>query len=274
MPYLVGGAGVLFFWMLYGVFSGKWNPMELAKGGDGLPSSSKFQFLLWTGVIIFAYITIYVARAQQGEYGPIAEVPANLLVLMGISGGAMVISKGITVYNLSRGTATKSHETPKGCSLKYLICDDDGEPALNKLQMIAWTFIAIGIYLVLLTRQVSATALAVLPNVDDSLLVLMGISQGTYLGKRLVSTTAPNFQRLGKDTARSGEEVTLYGKNFGDEQAGSIVRIGDLYPSQIKEWKDDSITLILPQGLSSGTHNVSVIVGSKESNQLTINVVT
>jgi len=285
MPYIIGAVGLLVLWFFYVVSSRKWNPMELAKGADGLPSSSKFQFLLWTAVVVFAYITIYVARAQHNEYGPITEVPANLLILMGISSGAVVLSKGITVYHLSHGSAVKSGRVPSGSSIKYLICDDNGQPVLNKVQMMAWTFIAIGIYLVLVTRQVGAVEIPVLPNVDDSLLVLMGISQGTYLGKRMLSTTNPILRSLSKGTAQPGDEVILSGSDFGDVQTGGVVRIDrtyeeaggaikvdKFYPSQIKEWKNNNITFILPQGLSSGLHNVLVVVGGKESGQLTIKI--
>jgi len=287
MPYVVGIAGLLVLWLFYVVFSGKWNPMELAKGSDGLPSSSMFQFLLWTVVVVFAYITIYVARAQHNEYGPITEIPVNLLILMGISSGAAVLSKGITVYHLSHGTAIKSGRVPTGYAIKYLICDDNGQPVLNKVQMMAWTFIAIGIYIFLITRQVGTVDLAILPNVDDSLLVLMGISQGTYLGKRMLSTTTPILRSLNKSTAQPGDDVIVSGSDFGDVQAGGIVRIDRtyedaggtikvdmFYPSQIKEWKNDAITFVLPQGLSAGLHNILVVVGGKESSQLTIKITT
>lgn len=273
MPYLVGVVGLVFFWVLYRTFCGKWDLLKLAEGDDGLPSSSMFQFLLWTAVALFAYIAIYTARAQQGEYGALAEVPANLLILMGISSGSMVISKGITVYQLSRGSAAKKHRTPKGNRLKYFITDDLGEPVLNKVQMIAWTLVAIGIYLFLVTRQVSGAELPTLPDVDESLLVLMGISQGTYLGKRLVSSTTPTLRSLDKATAKPGDTLVLTGTNLGDEQEVSMVKINDLYPSKIEKWSNESITLDLPQGIAAGPYSISVMMGGKESTRLTLTVV-
>jgi hypothetical protein len=282
MPYIAGIAGVIILYIIYGLFSKTWNPIELAKGDDGLPSSSVFQFVLWTIVAVFAYITIYVDRVQHGESGPMNEIPTNLLILIGISSGAMLISKGITISQLSRGTAVRSDRVPKGYSFKYFICDDSGQPSLNKFQMVAWTFIAIGIYIFLVTREVGNSAMPVLPNIDDSLLVLMGISQGTYLGKRLVSSTSPVLFSLDKSAAKAGEEIILSGDNFGDKQIGGIVRIDQPtgqpgvvekhYPSEIKKWENNKISLVLPDGLPAGLYNILALIGGKESNQLTIQI--
>ncbi|MFC1982246.1 IPT/TIG domain-containing protein [Chloroflexota bacterium] len=270
MPYLIGIAGVIVIWLVYRLFSGKWNLMSLVTGGDGLPSSSQFQFLLWTIVIIFAYVTTYVARTQMGECGPIAEIPVNLLILMGISSFALVASKGITAYQLSGGTASIKQRRPEGSGFKYLIGDDEGKPTLNKLQMIAWTFIAIAIYIFMVVKQVESGAVPALPDVDESLLVLMGISQGTYLGKRLVTTTMATLQKLALTTTDSGREVTLTGLNMGDEQYGGLVKVGDFFPSEIKSWSDKEVKFVLPPSIEAGVYPVSVTIGGKESNKLTM----
>ena len=58
--------------------------------------------------------------------------------------------------------------------------------------MIGFTFIAIGIFLATFIHQIQTNSLnAGLPNIDSSLLVLMGVSQGGYLGKKLVSVVTP-----------------------------------------------------------------------------------
>ncbi len=274
MAYLIGVAGVLIIWLFYRLFSGKWDLMSLAEGDDGLPSSSQFQFMLWTLVVIFSYITIYAARAQMGEYGAITEIPVNLLILMGISSFALLGSRSITSYQLSSGTASikKDRRPVKGSSFKHIICDDEGKPALNKLQMIAWTYIAIAIYIILVVKQVGSGELPVLPDVDGSLLVLMGISQGTYLGKRLMTTTTPAIKELTPRNVKPGDEVTIKGMNLGDEQSGNQIKVGDYYPSQITSWKNDEVIFELPQGVKRETQHVSVVIGGKESNKLDIEI--
>lgn len=276
MAYVIGLIVLLVVWAIYG-FSSRKNVMELARGKNGIPSSSQFQFLLWTIMVIFAYATVYADRAMfHGQYNPMGEIPVNLLALMGISGGSMVISKGIDVHNQSRGTARKGKKEHEIYGFKYLVCDEDGMPALNKVQMMAWTIISIGVYVTLLIRQVNGSAPPSLPDVDSALLVLMGVSQGTYLGKKLISTTTPILQRLDKDSAKSGDTVILTGKNFGSEQAGGTIKIShgktEHNPSQIDGWIDTEIKIVVPSGLDEGPYDVSVEMGSKESNRLTLEV--
>jgi len=100
----------------------------------------------------------------------------------------------------------------------------------------------------------------------------MGISQGTYLGKRLMTTTTPTLKKLSPASATSGQEVTLDGSNMGDAQGGSLVKVGDLFPSEITSWKDGEVKFTLPQKLDNKEYAVSVVIGSKESNKLTITI--
>lgn len=298
LSYLWGFLGLFCTWLLYKVFS-KWRSLgDLVKGENGIPSAAMFQFLLWTGVIIFSYITIYAASAYKGDVSSVPTVSGNLLVLMGISTGSMVISKGITDYKASRGTAVRTLENKKkgkltGGFFQYLICDVDGpldkpnfQPALNKLQMIVWTFIAIAIFLVQVVYAVQKN-IAALPKVDDSMLILMGISQTAYLGKKLVSNTMPMISSISKGiakdgdkTIKGGDEILVTGDNLGDEQGCNIVRITTLndskkseyYPSEIKEWSHNSIKFILPIGLKPQLYNVSLTFGDKHTNPLTFQV--
>lgn len=60
------------------------------KGGDGRPkaSLSRFQFLIFTFVIAGLYLVLSL------EAGTLIEVPNGALILLGISGGSYLISKG------------------------------------------------------------------------------------------------------------------------------------------------------------------------------------
>ena len=58
--------------------------------------------------------------------------------------------------------------------------------------MTGFTFVAVGIFLATVIHQIVANPVVTsLPDIDSSLLVLMGISQGGYLGKKLVTFGAP-----------------------------------------------------------------------------------
>lgn len=60
------------------------NPNETQKG-----SLSRFQFLIFTFVIAGLYTILCI------ESGTLIEIPDSVLVLLGISGGSFIISKGI-----------------------------------------------------------------------------------------------------------------------------------------------------------------------------------
>ena len=160
----------------------------------GFPSLSLFQFFLWTGVIAFGFLSVYLIRISAGVFeAPIVgELPSNILVLMGISTAVPVARTRMLV------------EFPKSRSIEYknfswLLQDKNGKPTLPKFQMFAWTVISIIIYLAILFSSVNDLANANLdelddkckenrylclsfPDIDSSLLVLMGLSQGAYLG--------------------------------------------------------------------------------------------
>jgi hypothetical protein len=63
---------------------------------------------------------------------------------------------------------------------------------LAKIQMLAFTTVAIGIFLATVIHQIVTNDIAAgLPDIDASLMVLMGISNGGYLGKKLVTFGTP-----------------------------------------------------------------------------------
>jgi hypothetical protein len=84
------------------------NPLDLFQGTDNRPSSSKFQFLLWTAAVIAGYATIFL-RMQWGEYDPklLINLPVILMLVMGFSITTAVGAKAITVGYLSNNSINK-----------------------------------------------------------------------------------------------------------------------------------------------------------------------
>jgi len=193
MPYIISLAALAVLWILYWLVTGKADPLSLAEGEDERLSTSKFQFLAWTVAAVFSYIAIFVARVQQGAIAPIEEMPANLLIAMGLSTGTMAAAKGITSAYVASGAITKTKKSAappaKQPYLAELIADDTGFPDLSKAQMLTWTAIAIGIFIFRVVRVINNAAIEapVIPDIEPSLMVLMGIGQAAYLGKKLVS---------------------------------------------------------------------------------------
>ena len=69
---------------------------DIVRADDWYPSLSIFQFLLWTFVVIFAYLGVYLIRMSAGVFTPMSGFPPNLLTLMGISISVPVVSGGVS----------------------------------------------------------------------------------------------------------------------------------------------------------------------------------
>ncbi len=79
--------------------------------------------------------------------------------------------------------------------------DDDGAPDLGKIQLLAWTFIAVAVYLFSLSQQIALREplrlltelpnVSSLPDIDGTLMALMGLGQGGYLGKKIAELGPP-----------------------------------------------------------------------------------
>jgi len=190
VAFLIGLALLALLWVFIGVTNKKigFRVWKLVKGADGSSSTSKFQWAVWLVVILFAYTVLWVLRARSGDYSAISTVPSNLLVVLGLSTTTAAAAKGITVGYLQSGRITKgtAAQAPAGGVLK----DDTGYPDLAKIQMIGFTFIAVGVFLATFIHEIHTNTFnSGLPNIDSSLLVLMGLSQGGYVGQKLVPST-------------------------------------------------------------------------------------
>ncbi len=180
---LIGLAAVVVLFGIIVIVTGD-NPKRLFEGQDGLSSTSKFQWLLWLVIILFAYVALWVLRAKGGDYSALPEAPANVLTVLGFSTVTAAAAKGIA----SAQAARPGGRPAPAAGTSGLIQDDTGVPELAKIQMIAFTLVAIGIYVATLSHQIASTpVITKLPDIDKTLMVLMGLSQGGYLGKKLVS---------------------------------------------------------------------------------------
>jgi len=273
--YVYGTASVVLFllWLLYVLFSGTWNPARLFEGADGRPSSSKLQWFLWTIVAIFTYTAVYASRCSRGNFGAIEEVPSSLLVAMGLSTVTMTAAKGITAAYAASGRVLKSAVSTGATGPGAIFLDDYNFPDLSKIQMLAWTFIAIGVYLYSMIHEINDSTLPKLLDISPALMVLMGLGQGGYLGKKLTTTSVPRLSGLSTGSGRGGSELTVSGSSFGDAQNGSLITIdGNPISVQPASWNDTQIKFNVPLTQSNGSPwskgqriSLGVIVGGQES---------
>lgn len=149
---------------------------QLACGADGKLSTSKAQWLIWTGLGVAAFVSMTIVH---GFHVQDLTVPWSLMALMGISTGTMVVAKGVATLKKPKPHQAKNNDDPK-----YLVCDDHGFPDLSKSQLLAWTVIGGGIFFVNLCQNLVSTK--EIPDVSQPLLYLMGIGHIGYLGKKYV----------------------------------------------------------------------------------------
>ncbi|HYO48283.1 MAG TPA: IPT/TIG domain-containing protein [Chloroflexia bacterium] len=253
-------------WVLYILMSGRLNPLVLVSGADNRPSTSKLQFFLWTVVVLYAYAVIWAARYQlsNGNVQALPDIPPNLLLAMGFSLTTVTAAKGITTAYVSSGRLVKNPPPKEGSpanatapatasGLSALGTDDDGDPDLSKMQMLAWTLVAIGVFLAAVVVQVRE-ATPQLPDIDASLMVLMGLGQGAYLGKKLVTTDIPRLTGLTPGGGEAGiTTVTLSGTGFGVSQNGNQITF-DGFPltEAAATWTDEAITFKIPAKYPGG----------------------
>ncbi|MGC2571672.1 MAG: Ig-like domain-containing protein, partial [Candidatus Nitrosopolaris sp.] len=280
---------------------------DIIRDGDYYPSLARFQFMIWTVVISFVFLSIYILRISGGVTTLFPDqLPTTTLQLMGISAAVPVVGTVMSGYkydaSLSKSPIRKG-DVPKFSTMLL----EHSKPALFRYQMFLWTFIGIAIYLLIFFSTFSSTIHRVsvaaqcstptlktnatlynqlgcaslkssnssasstlselkIPDIDPSLVILVGVSQGGYLGGKLVARTPLRIDRLVTGT---DDTLTIFGDNFGEPSTGGggMVLINDLKvaDSNIKvadtsvTWSDTKIVVTFSKGIPTSFKDGSVI---------------
>jgi hypothetical protein len=212
MSYLTGLAGLAALWLIVLVATNK-HPWDLVIGEDGRPSTSKFQMMVWTAAAVFSYLAIYQIRFSSGFGQDLPVTPTNLLIAMGISVVTAVSAKSIAVSSQAKSDAAAKTAVADAAkaglpppptpprSLSGIFADDSGKPDLGKVQVVLWTVIAVGVFLsnvfVLIhspgcphidPQTKIATYPLGLPDISQTLMILMGLGHGAYIGKKIAES--------------------------------------------------------------------------------------
>jgi hypothetical protein len=246
----------------------------LVEGADGRASTSKFQLALWTGVVLFAFLSIFFTRWLVQENPVIPDyLPPALFAAMGLSAGTAVLAKWITSAQVDSGQVAKTptSATPSGAAAPNpgagaLVQDDGGSLDQYKVQFLAWTFVGIGLYLFsivdvvrhavpaalapggLVPAAVEKSNLVSLPDLGAALAGLIGIGHATYLGKKLVTSTGPSMGGVDPQFGPPNTAITLSGAGFGSAQGTGLIMLGDA-PFEVvaSKWSDTQIQFVLPE---------------------------
>jgi hypothetical protein len=135
-------------------------------------SLAQVQMGIWFFVIMTSWLLLYVVKHT---FNTITE---TLVILMGISAGT---GMGGVVIDANKGNAIRKSSG----FLKDILSDEYGI-SFHRFQIMAWTVVMVAVFI----RQV--VSYLTMPEFDSSLLALMGISSGTYLGIKV--TSKPNAQ--------------------------------------------------------------------------------
>jgi len=256
-------------WIAAGAKLRKPSLLKLSKGADGRASTSKAQWLAWLTVIFYGYLVLTWLRWRAGAPLVITNVPVNLLTVLGFSTGTAVSAKAITGSYVRAGKTAKAAAGTTGAK-GGLLSDDSGVPDVGKVQMVAFTVLAIAIYLVNLWRSTSPGHFTgAMPDIDSSLLVLMGISQGGYVGKKLVTYGSPVLYQAVRDRAvGAGPHTAKVTGHFltANGAPGTLLIDGQARPD--REWRAGQITFEDPEPGSQ--LEVQVSVGGQLSNTVTL----
>ncbi|MGD1046698.1 MAG: hypothetical protein ABR936_15425 [Bacteroidota bacterium] len=170
-------------------------------GDDGRYSLSRLQAVVWATIIMSHQFTVFLIVAIHNQVSSFQLVFAeNALWLLGISLGSYVSVKGITINQAQKSGVPLRRYNP---DLSNLVTGENGLD-FSRFQMLAWTILGVSVYLVqcnsydycLNDLVVAGKDLKdiftdkFLPDISGTFTILMGLSQGAYIGKKLV----PSYQ--------------------------------------------------------------------------------
>jgi hypothetical protein len=156
-------------------------PSRVFSSGGGGYSISKWQIWVWTLVISGAYSAVFIAARILVWKDPllrnIAVMPSlntDLLLLLGFSSVNAVGAKAIVEHQKRRGERPQEDEEEKkqNDKMRYasLVAGAGGSVDIYKLQLLAWTLIAIGIFIInacILIYDMDTSIQSVLPDLTE-----------------------------------------------------------------------------------------------------------
>ena len=235
---------------------------------DWHPSLSRVQFFTWISVIGIVFVWVFLIKvisflpgsAISGDVGSSTVtgiesmgLPANLFYLMGLTSFTAIAGKGLSSVKYKEKKA-KSKQ-PINLWTMFL---EDNRPSITRYQIFVWTSIAVLAYLGLTLATIfdnigHHTILTMkIPDCPDFLLILMGVSQATYLGGKFAFQPVNTYITgiFPDNSPTKKDKFTIFG--YGFEVAPGSVLIDEtvLDETNILKWGDTKINLSLPNGIN------------------------
>jgi hypothetical protein len=178
-------ATVIFsFWLL--VVLGRKSAL-LRSSANGPYSLARTQMAVWTWLTLNAYLYLFALT-----HDPAVEIPVSVLGLLGISA---------TTYVAAAMVDRASPGGPPEASLGFFRDIAGGaEVSLHRLQMVGWTLVLSIAFIAEVLNKLS------IPDFNPTLLGLMGLSAGTYVGFKFPENQSakPDAPQKAASTAAGG----------------------------------------------------------------------
>jgi uncharacterized membrane protein len=148
-------------------------------------SLATVQMFFWWIIVIASIVFLYIVT---GVYMPI---PSTVLGIIGVSTltnlGAKTIDDNTkrTKVGDKGDDALKKYESIKSISFwKDLIQDGSETASLTRVQNVVWTLLFGLYYIIQVYKHVA------MPDIDVSMLVMMGLASGAYVGAKITEPVA------------------------------------------------------------------------------------
>ncbi|WPV00547.1 hypothetical protein SNE26_02050 [Mucilaginibacter sp. cycad4] len=166
-------------------------------------SLSRTQLLYWT--VIFCVTYLYICN----ETGALPDIPGSLLAILGISAATMATGKVI-----ENDQKTKTEIDPKAHSEGFFhdILSDRSSINIQRLQNVLFNIL---FGLIFIQKTISSN---LLPDFDNNILLMMGISAGTYAGLKATEPTKDQPTEQHDSTTVGNEKPT--DQPDGDDSKG------------------------------------------------------
>ncbi|MEA2166379.1 MAG: hypothetical protein QOK37_4506 [Thermoanaerobaculia bacterium] len=129
-------------------------------------SLARAQMAFWFFLLVTGYVFVWLVTGERDSIAP------SLLGLVGISAATALAAFAVTPSSERKPAATSGW-------WRDLVTDEKGVVALDRFQVVVWTLVLGGIFLTSVLWDLT------MPEFSATMLALMGISSGTYIGFKL-----------------------------------------------------------------------------------------
>jgi len=258
----------IFIFVAYSLKGREMKIGDIIRDGGGFPSLARFQFLVWTFILMFVVLSVYFIRLFMGTPVLPDAIPENLLILTGISIAVPFVSSPLS--SIKYGDRKPTNGTLKDSDRRRLasMLMENEKVTVSRFQMFAWTIISIVIYLAFFFSKTTFLLTDVneltVPDIPQIFVVLMGLSQAAYVGNKSTVPKSVTVLKVSPNNGTAGTTVAIVGTNFGTKEKGTVLfEDGNkdvtgkqivVQANEIKEWQESKIHITVPsQGLVQNT---------------------